>query len=81
VTRIAQTPSALHLNIGRIVVDAQALGETSRNNLRADIGAALSQHLSGQTVKGPATLAQQIAGSVAPRVNAELAAKGGRNGA
>jgi hypothetical protein len=81
VTRKAKTPSALHLNIGRIIVDAEALGETSRNNLRADIGAALSQHLSGQTIKGPPTLAQQIAGSVAPQVNAGLAAKGGRNGA
>lgn len=79
-TRKGQTPSAIHLNIRKIVVDADALGDTSRDRLHADIGAALSQHLSGQTVGGPPTLAQQIAGSVAPQVKAQLAAKGSCNG-
>jgi hypothetical protein len=81
VTRKGQTPSAIHVRIGRIVVDAQALGETSRERLHADIGAAITQHLSGQTLKGPPTLAREIASTIAPQVNAQLAAKGGRNGA
>ncbi|HEY4265568.1 MAG TPA: hypothetical protein VGM72_09635 [Micropepsaceae bacterium] len=78
--RKREASSPLHLNIGRIVVDADALGDVSRSRFRAEIGTALSQHLSGQTIDGPPTLAQQIARSVAPQVRAQLP-KGGRNGA
>jgi hypothetical protein len=80
-TRNANSSSPIHLRIGRIVVDAAALGDGSREQLHADIGIALSQHLSGHSVKGPPTLAQQIASSVAPQVGAQISAKGGRNGA
>jgi len=72
--------SPIHLRIGRIVVDSAALGGVSREQLHADIGTALSQHLTGQAMRGPATLAQEIAGSAASHVRAQLPSKGGRNG-
>jgi hypothetical protein len=73
--------SGIHLRIGRIVVDSAALGDASREQLHGDIGAALSQYLSGDVAKGPPTLAQHIAESVAPQVHAQLPSKGGRDGA
>jgi hypothetical protein len=81
VTRKAVATPAIHVRIGRIVVDSAALRGASRESLHADIGAALSQRLSGQIASGPPTLAQQIAGSVAPQIQAPIRARGGRNGA
>jgi hypothetical protein len=80
-TRGGKSPSPIHLRIARIVVDAGALGDGSREQLHADIGIALSQHLSGHSMKGPPTLAERIAGAVAPQVGARISARGGRNGA
>jgi hypothetical protein len=74
-----ETSAPLHLRIGRIVVDAEVLGQASRDVLRGDIATALAQHLSGQASNGSPALAHQIAGAVAPQVRAELP-KGGRNG-
>jgi hypothetical protein len=80
-TRKAPASPAIHLRIGRIVVDSAALGDGSQEQLHADIGMALSQHLSGQPVKGHSTLAQRIADSVAPQVRAQIPPRGGPNGA
>jgi hypothetical protein len=70
-TLIASTSRpSVHLRIGRLTVDARALGEMRCEQLVSELRSSLAQSMSGTTVPAVQTLAQRIAGTVARRVHA-----------
>ncbi len=79
-------PATLRLRIGRLVIDAAALGNRSREGLRAEVEAALAERLAGGAAPaaGGGGLARHIADSVAPHIERRLpatSAAGGGDGA
>jgi hypothetical protein len=82
----ATAPATLRLRIGRLVIDAAALDNRSRDGLRAEVQAALAERLAGGADRalGGGGLARHIADAVAPQIERRLPATnaaGGGDGA
>jgi hypothetical protein len=63
----------VHVRIGRLAVDAAALGDMPRERLGEQLQAELAQRLSGATSHPPERgLAQHIADAAAPQIQTSL---------
>ena len=63
----------LHVRIGRLVVERDALGDASPETLGAAVEAALTARLTNSADGPPAGLVWTIAEAIAPRVEAQSA--------
>jgi hypothetical protein len=82
--RRVNAASTLRVHIGRLVVDAAALGELPSDQLASQLQSALAERLSGNAARTPRASgpAGRIADNVATAVQQRMsAAGGGRDGA
>lgn len=78
--RVARgAPSALHVTVGHLVIDASAMGAIRPDVLRTQVQDALAKRLSAFPSVAQPTLASHIAEAIAPTIHREAssAARGG----